>query len=308
MARKRDYSSLYWRQLKGDSWFHFYQRSLTNLVVQMFEWKGLPETVNPIFLEKTLHNDGMIAFYKDPRFQEMCVKGAPTFLNPYGDPTEFQAAMYMYNKQFPLYTYLTPIEKAKTQNVGVICRNQIDGFTSSQEAIFLFAALLAENKQTKLVSQNALKIPYVFKGTPEQVLTFKNFFERVQANEPMLVVDEDEDILKKFEILNTNAPFYLDKLNADNVENYNEFLTHFGINNVNIQKKERVNVSEANSNNELILHNRNKFLAPRKECARILSELWETTITVDLREDLIHKEDEIQPEKKQLEVTEDGTV
>lgn len=277
---------MYQRQLHGDGWFRFYQRSLRNLVYSMFEWKGLPETVNPLYLEKTLHVNGLIAFYDDPRFKEMCVAGTPMYLNPYNQPTTFKSAMYMYHKEFQLYTHLMTRQQAKDLNVGVLCANQINDYASSEQAIFLYAALLAENKQTKLISQNALKIPYVFKGTPEQVLSIKNIFEKIEANEPLIVEDEEQELLDKFKILNTNAPFLLDKIQADRMDTYNEFLTDFGINNVNIQKKERVNRDETNSNNELILHNRNKFLVPRKETALILSDLWNREITCDIRENI----------------------
>lgn len=286
MAKKPQQSSLYRRQLIGDQWFNFYRRELRGIVHSMFEWHGLPETINPKFLERTLHTDGVICFYDDPRFGVMAIKGTPQYLNAYGEPTDFHASMHMYHKSIKLYNYLIPIEVAKERNLGVICENQMDGIISSEQAIFLYSAMLAENKQTKIISQNTLKVPYVFKGTPEQVLSIKNIFEKIQANEPLLIEDEEQDLLGKLEILNTNAPFILDKLQTDRAEIYNEFLTGFGINNVNIQKKERLVTSEADSNNELIMHNRNKFLAPRQETARILSEIHGREITVDIRSNL----------------------
>lgn len=286
MARKPQQSSLFRRQLTGDQWFNFYRRELRGIVHSMFEWHGLPETINPKFLERTLHTDGVICFYDDPRFGIMAIKGTPQYLNAYGEPTDFHASMHMYHKSIKLYNYLIPIEVAKERNLGVICENQMDGIISSEQAIFLYSAMLAENKQTKIISQNTLKVPYVFKGTPEQVLSIKNIFEKIQANEPLLIEDEEQDLLGKLEILNTNAPFILDKLQTDRAEIYNEFLTGFGINNVNIQKKERLVTSEADSNNELIMHNRNKFLAPRQEAARILSEIFGREITVDIRSNL----------------------
>lgn len=286
MARKPQDSSLFRRQLTGDQWFNFYRRELRGIVHSMFEWHGLPETINPKFLERTLHSDGVICFYDDPRFGVMAIKGTPQYLNAYGEPTDFHASMHMYHKSIKLYNYLIPIEVAKERNLGVICENQMDGIISSEQAIFLYSAMLAENKQTKIISQNTLKVPYVFKGTPEQVLSIKNIFEKIRANEPLLIEDEEQDLLGKLEILNTNAPFILDKLQTDRAEIYNEFLTGFGINNVNIQKKERLVTSEADSNNELIMHNRNKFLAPRQEAARILSEIFGREITVDIRSNL----------------------
>src|SRR5699024_2617597 len=79
--------------------------------------------------------------------------------------------------------------------------------------------------------------------------------------------------------------YVLDKLEQDRMDIYNEFLTYFGINNVNIQKKERLITNEANANDELIMHNRNKFLKPRKESAKIISELWDREINVGVNEE-----------------------
>lgn len=284
MAKKKFRSSAYRRQLTGDNWFWFYHNTFRNLVYQMFEWKGLPETVNPFFLERTLHENGYAVLYDDPLFKEMALSGSIIYQNPYGEPTSFQASMINYTKKIDLYTYLS---KSQEKTLGYLCKNQFEGYTSSEQAIFMFAGLMAENKQTMLVSQNALKIPFIFKGDERQVLTFKNMFEQIQSNEPYMVIDEDTfDSDVEFEVINVNAPYNLDKLNDNRIEIYNEFLTYFGIDNVNIAKKERVNVSEANSNNELIMHNRNKFLAPRKETALLLSDAWGREITVDVRENL----------------------
>lgn len=286
MGRKKFNSSLYLRELLGDNWFIFYRRELETLLWQMFEWKGLPDSINPFFLERVLHQQGQIAFYDDPKLGYLAVQGAPMNLNPYGEPIDFKSAMYNYTKGFQLKTYLDSVEQAKEQNLGILCTNQIGQMFSSQQSVIVYAGLLADNKQTKLIAQNALKIPYVFKGNESELLAFKNIFEKIQANEPTLIVDRENDPISSLEILNTNAPYILDKLEVDRMTIYNEFLTSFGINNLNINKKERTNLSEVNANNELILHNRNRFLAPRKEVAKILSLMWGRNITVDIREDI----------------------
>ena len=292
MAKKKQRSSAYLRTLYSDAWFGYYQRTLKNLVYQMFEWKGLPETINPFFLEKGLHENGYMVFYDDPFYSKMCLQGAIQDLNPYQEPITFHASMLRYNKQIDLYTFLTPIDKIapkdRNENLGVLCKNQFAEYESSNLAIRLFAGLLAENKQTMLISQNTLKIPFLFKGTEEQRLTFKNMYDKLSSNEPYFIVDEETGLsTESFDVVNTNAPYNLDKLNDNRMEIMNEFLTYFGINNQNISKRERLVTSEANANNEQIIHNRNKFLAPRKECARILSEAWGLDITVDLRENIV---------------------
>lgn len=43
----------------------FYFNRLKELAISMFEWKNLPETVDPRFLELALFNEGMSVFFKD---------------------------------------------------------------------------------------------------------------------------------------------------------------------------------------------------------------------------------------------------
>lgn len=294
MARKRNKrnSSLWRRHLTGDQWFGFYQEWLFSLAIQLFEWKGLPETIDPLFVERTLHTRGIIAFYEDSNLRHMAVRGTPMGLNPYGNAIAFQSAMNQYSKQFKLHNYTIPMDEAKEENLGVLVKNQVssfDGLTvASMRAISSFASLLTENKQTKLVSQNALKIPYILEIDEEEELTFRNILYKIEANEPAIYVNKEQDILDRLKVHQTGASYYLDKLEQDRMDIYNEFLTYFGINNVNIQKKERLITNEANANDELILHNRNKFLKPRKESAKILSELWDMDITVDVNEQVAH--------------------
>src|SRR5699024_12715777 len=95
---------------------------------------------------------------------------------------------------------------------------------------------------------------------------------------PAIFVNKDQDILERLKIHTTNAPYVLDKLEQDRMDIYNEFLTYFGINNVNIQKKERLITNEANANDELIMHNRNKFLKPRTESAKIIRDRKSTRL------------------------------
>ena len=293
---KRFQSSSYARQLTGDAWFGYYQRTLQSLVLQLFEWKNLPETIDPMYIERVLHFKGDGAFYKDKLLGEMFVSGTPIGLNAYGRPVYYRVNMIKHHKQIPLYTYLETnstntvmMNEIDSEEKGIYLTNQLIGNYSSWDAIQLFSALLTENKQTKLINQTHLKTPYIFRVQDQNTkLSLENMFDKVQSNEPAIYVDKDFNFGTDDGqyIFNLNAPYNLDKLEMDRSEIFNEFLTHFGIDNVNINKRERLVTSEADSNNEMILHNRNKFLAPRKEVCRILSNLWDREITVDLRENV----------------------
>ena len=276
-------------------WRNHYYNALGNIVWSMFEWKNLPKTINPFYLEKMLHTLGYIAFYDDPILGQMCVTGAYSRLNPYQEPVEFKASMVHYHRQFPLRTHLIDDTIAKEENMGVFLPNMqgatlgLNSYASSQNALDLFAHMLAENKMTFLVAQNQLKMPYIIRTDAENELSARQFVNKIQQNEAAIFVDKNGVVDRTFEVHpvhNTSTPQIIEKISIARIDIINEFLTFFGINNFATDKKERLITSEVSANNELIAHSRNKFLYPRQYAADILNRLWGTNIEVGLREDI----------------------
>ena len=96
------------------------------------------------------------------------------------------------------------------------------------------------------------------------------------------------DVLRS---INTNAPFVADKIMDYKKEIWNEALTFLGINNIMVDKKERLITDEANENNELINRKLQSYLAPRQEACRQFNEKFGFTgtdkeINVRVRSDL----------------------
>ena len=76
-------------------------------------------------------------------------------------------------------------------------------------------------------------------------------------------------------------------------EIWNEALTYLGINNIMINKKERLITDEANSNNELINMNLQSFLTPRLEACKQFNKKYglegtDKEISVRVRSDLLN--------------------
>lgn len=110
----------------------------------------------------------------------------------------------------------------------------------------------------------------------KQRLTFENLFEQYDGNKPIVFGDKHalgENVIRS---INTEAPFVADKIIEYKKEIWNEALTFLGVNNIMVDKKERLITDEANSNNELINLNLQSYLAPRELACKQFNEKFRT--------------------------------
>ena len=155
----------------------------------------------------------------------------------------------------------------------------------------LFALRLYEAEQTAMVNIKAQKTPVLLLMDEKQRLTMENIYSQYNGNKPVIFGDKNslgENVIKA---INTQAPFIADKIIDYKKEIWNEALTFLGINNIMVDKKERLITDEANSNNELINLNLQSYLAPREEACRQFNEKFGFTdtdkeISVRVRSDL----------------------
>ena len=155
----------------------------------------------------------------------------------------------------------------------------------------LFALRLYEAEQTAMVNIKAQKTPVLLLMDEKQRLTMENIYSQYDGNKPVIFGDKNslgENVIKA---INTQAPFIADKIIDYKKEIWNEALTFLGINNIMVDKKERLITDEANSNNELINLNLQSYLAPREEACRQFNEKFGFTgtdkeISVRVRSDL----------------------
>ena len=60
--------------LLNNATFRQYYNRLVELSISMFEWKNLPNTIDPRFLELTLFTDGQAVFFEDEVMGYLCLQ------------------------------------------------------------------------------------------------------------------------------------------------------------------------------------------------------------------------------------------
>lgn len=269
--------------------FNMYMQIFEDVARSMFEWVNLPDSMDARWLEFALYYDGMAAMLKDEKFGFINTRAAcASAFNIYGLPTKLQCYSYEYHTQRSVYSGLLPNVK-DTQQCILVQNNW--NRTPTFAAMELFSYRLYEAQRSIDTNVKSMKFPTLILTNDKQRLSMINMYNEYDGNQPVIVADKNLMDNNELKSLRTDAPFVADKLQEYKKEIFNEALTYLGINNIMVDKKERLITDEANSNNELINLNLEKFLAPRKEACRLFNEKYglagtDKEISVRVRSDL----------------------
>ena len=261
-----------------------YLNRLTELAISMFEWKNLPPTVDPRYLELHLFETGCMVYFNDDVIGNLCldciVNGR---LDVYGNPI-LRRAYSGYNNYQKLL---------KESNSVIIWNDYLH--TNSVLDIQMFAKRLYNLDRIIDVNANAQKTPVLVQGTEKQRLTLLNLYKEFDGNAPFIFGDKNLD-LNSLKAISTNAPYVCDKIYMLKTQIWNEALTYLGISNINIQKKERLITDEVTRNQGGTIASRYSRLESRREAVKKINAMFGTNIEVNYREDFQQVGDENQPE------------
>ena len=295
--------------LVNDATYFDYLERFKRIALSMFEWVNLPKSMNARWLERCLYYNGQASLLKTKDYgfinTNCCSSGK---INIYGLPTRLNCYSFEFQSLRKLYTGLNPLDtekqrEAKETNECILVLNNWEGVPTCK-TMELFAYRLYEAEMTAMTNIKAQKTPVLVVVDEKQRLMMENLYSQFDGNQPFIFGDSGQfntDILKA---IKTDAPFIADKVMKYKKEIWNEALTYLGVNNIMLEKKERLVTDEANSNNELINLNLQSFLAPRLEACRQFNEKFGFTgtdkeISVRVRSDLYNII------KKEMSVTKD---
>ena len=257
--------------LNNATYRQYYNR-LVELAISMFDWQGLPDTVDPRFLELTLFTDGQAVFFEDEVMGYLALQNIlGGQLDVYRIPVDRRA--------YAVNGYQKPLTN---KDSVIIYNNYLH--TNSMLDVAMFAKRLYNLDRAIDVNANAQKTPILIKCDETQRLTMLNMYKQYDGNQPVIFGDKNLNA-NGLQVLQTGAPFVADQLYQLKTQIWNEALTYLGISNVNYQKKERLITDEVIRNQGGTVASRYSRLQARREACDKINKMFGLNIWCDYRED-----------------------
>lgn len=266
MARKRATLT----NLLNDLTFKVLYNKFRVLACSAHEWEGLPDGIEEKHIERFLFDHGKAIFFKDPAMSYMCLEAQTSGqLNVYGEPVKWFASGFNYHKVFD------------ADKCVIVDNNPMR--LSTHDIVMFYVNKITEAERTMDVNVKACKTPYIFACDDKDVLTFKTIFGKIDGNVPAIYADKGLN-LDAIQVLQTNVKFMGNDLMDYKKSVENELLTFLGFDNLAVDKKERVNLSEANSNNQMTKSFADLQLESRKLACEHINEMFGLNVSVKRRE------------------------
>lgn len=264
------------RTAKGvNNWTYLdYYYRLKEIAINMFEWRGLPDTVDARFLELTLCDYGFAVYFNDDIMGNLaltCMIGGK--LDIYRIPKMRKA-------------YANNGYKASLTNDDSVLIFNNYMHRPTIPTIQLFASRLSEIERAIDVNVKAQKTPVLITGEESELLTMKNVYQKYDGNEPVIYGTKGM-AQKGITVLKTDAPFVSLDLNTLKHQIWNEAMTFFGVSNSNSEKRERLISQEVESNLGVVEAQRYIMLNARRDAAEKINKMFGTNIEVFFRQDTL---------------------
>lgn len=297
MARRK---TNFWESavMNNATYIQYYNR-LIELSIAMFDWTGLPDTIDPRFLELTLFKYGQAVFFEDEVMGYLALTNAVQGgFDVYGYPVASRA-----------YSPYNNYQKNLTLDDSVIIYNNYLRKPSSLD-VEVFAKRLYNLDRVIDVNANAQKTPVLIKCAETQRLTMKNLYKEFDGNSPVIFGDNGLNDAN-FTVLSTEAPYVADRIYQLKTQIWNEALTYLGISNINVQKKERLITDEVSRNMGGVIASRYSRLNARQNACEKINKMFGLNVWCEYRddyreldeelEDVNEDDDEQEPEVKENE-------
>lgn len=280
-----------------------YIRILTELSCNRFKWIGLPASIDERFLELTLFNQALAVFYWEDRFSRFLCQRATTsgMVNMYDNPTTFTVignGSGNLNRTLNAgNTWEEYADVEKDEETGIETSTQRWRMVPAEcvpiwgnylrvpdkDIIYVFAQRLAKIDQIIMSNLEAMAFTHIVAVPEEKRMTYMNILKQRRDGQPVLFGVEGlgadiEQAIKAWPVApDKDVPLNL-QISKSRI--WNECMTLLGINNANMDKKERVVSNEVESNDDQVVSNRGIALNSRKIAVVQINERYKLSLDV----------------------------
>lgn len=276
-------ATLKYKQIKKDNDLftlqRFYKNKYFALFMNAYKFDGVDDQQARYILKKFWQDGKILAFKIDGTENEENPNGVICFtgftysaLNIYDYPTNVLAT----NTRGASFIPATPMQNMVNCVVGY-------GHTSHESIekfVNRYIDLLAEIDNTIEINLFTHKLPRLIVCSPTDRQRVNDLIRAIENGEKKLFLDTDDFNAIKNVLSAGDSGYIIDKLYMfkQNVEN--ELLTFLGIDNVGIDKRERLITDEANANNDVINDNSNCFLTELQTFCKNIKDVLNYDISV----------------------------
>lgn len=253
---------------------------LLNIALYSFSFKGLPKTCNERFFKLNLILNGYAGLVNDSEFGFLTLGVRPNAeqYNMYGECSKvFAFGWNGFNKLYKNYMYGSD----NTDVEALICRDN-DLQYPMINVLIAYTRRLTDTMRTLDVTAKKLKTPYFITCDESQKTSIKKILDDVDFNKDSIIANRST-MPNEFNILQTGVKPEALKVLWDHYNNLHaEIRTLLGINSAaNMDKRERLVVSEAKANDLLTDINIDYRMKSYKLFCETAKELFGLDITVE---------------------------
>ncbi len=262
-----------------------YLRLFGELATNRFKWTGLPEEIDPRFVELTLYMRGMAVFFFDsdkvadnvengkPAYDKyMCLRGSGFGgLDMYDNYVKYLAfGNNMINRTLEA-----------EECVPVWCNTlRIPDY----DVITTYAHRLSVFDRSIDSTVMLMRTPLIMAVEQSQRLSVMNAWRQTQEGQPVIIGSPElmKTIQEGIAIFPVGAHGQtLHDLQIGKTRVWNEAMTFLGINSANQEKKERLVSSEVSANDKQVEGFQNSALGARKLAATRINEMFGLSVEVE---------------------------
>lgn len=241
-------------------------------ILSRFELENMPETWDKNYFWSHLFLDGVIAIL-NTELGIIPLRCGYTGINVWDRPTDIVIANHVlgsFNRKIGVDGALIHLQY-NYQGVSPILQR--------------FSTLLAMCDSAISVNLMNSKVAFIgFVDDQAQAKTMQKMYDDISAGVPAVFPRKSQVNTENFIFNNVKQTFIADDVMLVRRKIVNDFLSDIGINNANLDKRERLNEQEVNANNEEVRFNVLNWLDTIQEGLDVANDLYKTGLKIKLRE------------------------